>query len=173
MSPTPRLFKIDAEKKQPEVVQEVEFSTEGLQERYDIQEWIAADPRVLGDDLLIVAKEFSDFDKPNDRFDLMAVDRSGRLVISRTKARRLWSCRAYASDQVRQLSAACRCSNIIRILIDTVTDIWESSYRKTSRNNDCWIILEQRLREPEREATHHYRESQIRTGSELRCPLAQ
>ena len=85
MSPTPQLFRIDAEEKRPEAMREVEFSTEGLQERYDIQEWIAADPRILGDDLLIIAKEFNDFDKVRERLDLLAVDRSGKLVIIELK----------------------------------------------------------------------------------------
>ncbi len=85
MSSTPQLFRVDAEKKQTETVQEVEFSVEGLQERYDIQEWIAANPSILGSDLLIVAKEFSDFDKTNERLDLLAVDRSGKLVIIELK----------------------------------------------------------------------------------------
>lgn len=85
MSSTPRLFRVDAEKKKSETVQEVEFSSEGLQERYDIQEWIATNPSILGNDLLIVAKEFSDFDKTNERLDLLAVDRSGKLVIIELK----------------------------------------------------------------------------------------
>ena len=85
MSPTPQLFRVDSEKKQSKVVQEVDFSTLGLQERYDIQEWVAAYPGILGDDLLIVAKEFSDFNKTRERLDLLAVDRNGRLVIIELK----------------------------------------------------------------------------------------
>ena len=85
MSPTPQLFKIDSEEKQSEVVHEVDFSTLGLQERYDIQEWVAENPSILGDDLLIVTKEFSDFDKTRARLDLLAVDRNGKLVIIEMK----------------------------------------------------------------------------------------
>ena len=85
MSPTPQLFRVDSEKKQSRVAQEVDFSTLGLQERYDIQEWVAANPSILGDDLLIVTKEFSDFDKTRERLDLLAVDRNGRLVIIELK----------------------------------------------------------------------------------------
>ena len=53
----------------------------GLQERWDIQEWIAANPRILGDGLLIIGKEFSDLDRTNERLDLLAVHFTGRLVI--------------------------------------------------------------------------------------------
>ena len=85
MSATPQLFRIHPNEKRSDAVQEVEFSTQDLQERYDIQEWIAANPSILGDDLLIVAKEFSDFDKTKERLDLLAVDRSGKLVIIELK----------------------------------------------------------------------------------------
>ncbi len=85
MSSTPQLFRIHPNEKRSDIVQEVEFSTLGLQERYDIQEWVAANPGILGDDLLIIAKEFSDFDKTKERLDLLAVDRSGKLVIIELK----------------------------------------------------------------------------------------
>ena len=42
-------------------------------------------PGILGDDLLIVGKEFSGFDRTNERLDLLAVDADGRLVIIELK----------------------------------------------------------------------------------------
>ena len=66
-------------------MREVDFARLGFQERRDIQEWVAANPGILGDDLLIVAKEYSGFDRTNERLDLLAVDRDGRLVVIELK----------------------------------------------------------------------------------------
>lgn len=85
MSTEPRLFRIDPENRKPAPVTEVDFAQMGLRERRDIQEWVAAHPGILGDDLLIVGKEFSGFDRTNERLDLLAVDRAGRLVVIELK----------------------------------------------------------------------------------------
>ena len=74
----------------------------GFQERRDIQEWIAANPSILGEDLLIIGKEFSDFDRVNERLDLLAVDPTGKLVIIELKrddsgADAYWQAIKYAS----------------------------------------------------------------------------
>ena len=85
MSGEPQLFRVDPQNRASEKIQEVEFSQLGLQERRDIQEWVAANPGILGDDLLIIGKEFSDFDRTNERLDLLAVDFTGRLVVIELK----------------------------------------------------------------------------------------
>ena len=85
MSGEPQMFRINPDNGESEKITEVEFSRLGLQERRDIQEWIAANPGILGDDLLIVCKEFSGFDRTNERLDLLAVDRDGNLVIIELK----------------------------------------------------------------------------------------
>ncbi len=85
MSSEPQLFRVNPESRESERVEEVEFSQLGLRERRDIQEWVAANPGILGKDLLIVGKEFSDFDRTNERLDLLAVDSDGKLVIIELK----------------------------------------------------------------------------------------
>ncbi len=86
MSGEPQLFRVDLKKnKQPKRVKEVEFSSLGLKEREHIQEWIADHPDFLGEDLLIISKEFSRFDVTKERLDLLAVDKEGRLVIIELK----------------------------------------------------------------------------------------
>ena len=85
MSAEPRLFRIDPDNRESEAVTEVDFEQMGLRERRDIQEWVAANPRILGDDLLIVGKEFSGFDRTNERLELLAVDGAGRLVVIELK----------------------------------------------------------------------------------------
>ena len=66
-------------------MQDVDFADLGFRERQDIQEWVAAKPGILDDDLLIIAKEFSGFDRTNERLDLLAVDRDGKLVVIELK----------------------------------------------------------------------------------------
>ena len=85
MSSEPQLFKFDSNNKQSAKIAEVDFATLGLLERQHIQEWVAANPGVLGEDLLIVGKEFSGFDRTNERVDLIAVDATGSLVVIELK----------------------------------------------------------------------------------------
>ena len=98
----PQLFRINPENRESEKITEVEFSQLGFQERRDIQEWIAANPGILGEDLLIIGKEFSGFDRTNERLDLLAVDVDGKLVVielkrDHTGADAHWQAIKYAS----------------------------------------------------------------------------
>ena len=85
MSAEPQLFRINPENRESEKIAEVDFARLGFQERRDIQEWVAANPGILGEDLLIVGKEFSGFDRTNERLDLLAVDADGKLVVIELK----------------------------------------------------------------------------------------
>ncbi len=66
-------------------MREIEFADLGFQERRDIQEWVAKNPGILGDELLIIGKEFSGFDRTNERLDLLAVAVDGKLVVIELK----------------------------------------------------------------------------------------
>lgn len=85
MSSDPKLFRVNREPRVSESVRETDFGQLGLRERQHIQEWVAANPTILDDGLLIIGKEFSDFDRTNERLDLLAVDRDGKLVIIELK----------------------------------------------------------------------------------------
>ena len=61
------------------------FSELKIGERENLQEWIAKRPDVLGEDLLIIQKEFSGFDKTRERPDLLALDKEGALVVIENK----------------------------------------------------------------------------------------
>ncbi len=66
-------------------MKEVDLSQLGFQERRDLQEWVANNPSILGEELLVIGKEFSGFDRTNDRLDLLAVDTGGKLVVIELK----------------------------------------------------------------------------------------
>ena len=96
------LFRIDTSTQESEAVKEVDFAELGLRERSDIQEWVAGHPGILEEDLLIIAKEFSGFDKTSERPDLLAVDPDGNLVVIELKrddsgADAYWQAIKYAS----------------------------------------------------------------------------
>ncbi|SOD42740.1 DUF4268 domain-containing protein [Nitrosovibrio sp. Nv4] len=66
-------------------VKEAKFSELGFTERNHLQEWIANQPNVLGEELLIIQKEFDGFDDTKERLDLLAIDKRGGLVIIENK----------------------------------------------------------------------------------------
>ncbi len=86
MTTGPQLFRINSKNRESHKVKEVDFARMGLWERQDIQEWIAANPSILGDDLLIVGKEFSGFDGINERLDLLAVGAGRQAGHNRAEA---------------------------------------------------------------------------------------
>ena len=61
------------------------FSELRFREREHLQEWIAKNPEVLGEDLLIIQKEFDGFSDTNERLDLLALDKEGNLVVIENK----------------------------------------------------------------------------------------
>ena len=118
MSAEPQLFRINPENRESEKIAEVEFASLGFQERRDIQEWVAANPGILGENLLIIGKEFSGFDKTDERLDLLALDADGKLVVIELKrddtgADAHWQAIKYASYLQRA-----SVEDIVRMLAD-------------------------------------------------------
>lgn len=56
-----------------------------IREREHLQEWIANNPEMLGEELLIIQKEFDGFNDTHERLDLLALDKDGGLVIIENK----------------------------------------------------------------------------------------
>lgn len=66
-------------------LEEQRFSDLNLREREHLQEWLARMPEALGEELLIVQKEFDGFADTRERLDLLALDKEGRLVVIENK----------------------------------------------------------------------------------------
>ncbi len=79
------LYRVHPESKILQSVKEVDFSDFGIKERFDIQEWIESTPEVLGEELLIIAKERSYFKGTRERPDLIALDKAGNVVVIELK----------------------------------------------------------------------------------------
>ena len=61
------------------------FHEFGFKEREHLQEWIADYPECLGEELLIIQKEFDGFNDTNERLDLLAIDKAGTLIVIENK----------------------------------------------------------------------------------------
>ena len=85
MNSAPRVFTVSKDSKESEEEKEVNFADNDIKETLNIQEWVASNPSILGDDLLIIAKEYRGFDKVYERPDLIAIDRQGGLVVVELK----------------------------------------------------------------------------------------
>lgn len=79
------MYKIDKQNNNINKIPEKTFHDLGLKKRQNLQEWIAKNPECLGEDLLIIQKEFDGFNDTNERLDLLALDKHGALVIIENK----------------------------------------------------------------------------------------
>ena len=61
------------------------FNELGFKERDHLQEWLAFRPDALGEELLIIQKEFAGFTGTRERLDLLALDKNGNLVVIENK----------------------------------------------------------------------------------------
>lgn len=79
------MFKVNLEENRLIELDRPRFSDLNLYERDHLQEWLAKQPDALGEDLLIIQKEFDGFADTRERLDLLALDREGRLVVIENK----------------------------------------------------------------------------------------
>lgn len=79
------MYIVDKDNNRIQKVSQHTFQSLGIHEREHLQEWIANEPQCLGEELLIIQKEFSGFDDTKERLDLLALDKSGNLVIIENK----------------------------------------------------------------------------------------
>ncbi|MDF2857475.1 MAG: hypothetical protein K0Q87_3326 [Neobacillus sp.] len=79
------MYLIDKMQNRISKVTEKTFAELGFRERDHLQEWLANKPEALGEELLIIQKEFNGFNDTNERLDLLALDKQGNLVIIEDK----------------------------------------------------------------------------------------
>lgn len=79
------MFRIDGKANRITKIEAVRFSDLGFGEREHLQEWLANAPSALGEELLIIQKEFAGFDDTKERLDLLALDKEGFLVVIENK----------------------------------------------------------------------------------------
>ena len=79
------MYQINKAKNRLSKLDEKTFTELGFREKEHLQEWLANNPEALGEDLLILQKEFHDFNDTNERLDLLGVDKQGSLVVIENK----------------------------------------------------------------------------------------
>ncbi len=79
------MFVVNRKKDSMSAIVKTTFAEQGVKERQHLQEWIAHNPSSLGEELLIIQKEFSGFSDTNERLDLLALDKNKNLVIIENK----------------------------------------------------------------------------------------
>lgn len=79
------MFRVDRGNNRLVRLEEPLFGDLDLRERDHIQEWLARLPDALGEELLIVQKEFDGFADTRERLDLLALDKEGRVVVIENK----------------------------------------------------------------------------------------
>lgn len=109
------MYIIDRESNSIKEIEERTFSDLGFREREHLQEWILKKPECLGEELLMIQKEFDGFNDTYERLDLLALDKQGNLVIIENKLDDsgkdvTWQAQKYASycstlkkDQIREI----------------------------------------------------------------------
>lgn len=79
------IFSVDKEANSLEHVPGQQFASLGVLERQDIEEWAIDEPRILGEELLVITSEFQGFEETYDRLDVLALDTDGKLVVVELK----------------------------------------------------------------------------------------
>lgn len=79
------MFQVDRTKNRLSRLEECKFADLQLREREHLQEWLADMPEALGEELLIIQKEFDGFAGTRERLDLLALDKDGQLVVIENK----------------------------------------------------------------------------------------
>lgn len=81
----PMIFSISEALDKAETISPETFIGLNIWERKHIEEWVRANPEILGEELLILTTEFDRFVESNDHLDLLALDRDGNLVVVELK----------------------------------------------------------------------------------------
>jgi hypothetical protein len=107
------------------------FSELGFTERKHLQEWLAHEPSALGEELLIIQKEFDGFDDTRERLDLLALDKDGNLVIIENKLDDsgrdvVWQALKYASY----------CASLTKLQIVEIFQAYLNRFETSSHDHD-------------------------------------
>lgn len=79
------IFSISSNFDKATKITESSFTGLNIWERQHIEEWVRTNPEMLGEALLVVSIEFDRFSNSHDRLDVLALDRSGNLVVIELK----------------------------------------------------------------------------------------
>jgi hypothetical protein len=120
------MFSVDKDNIELEAVEPEDFSKLDILERQDLEEWVIEQPKILGEDLLVISSELQNYEEINERLDVLALDSDGNLVVIELKRDK--------ADKTTDLQAIKYASYIATF---TAEDIQEEYRRfKKSRTED-------------------------------------
>jgi hypothetical protein len=130
------LFIVDADKATP--VDRVDLSDLELRERAHLQEWILANPAVLGPGVEIVTSEYdrwqtAEGDPVLDRLDILGIDPDGRIVVAELK-------RGMAPHTVH-MQAINYAAMVSRLTPDDVAELYSAARRRGGEGIDAASAL--------------------------------
>ncbi|MFC5367894.1 DUF91 domain-containing protein [Salinirubrum litoreum] len=79
------IFSINNNSEAVTELKDEQFADLDIWERRDLQEWVIDNPRILGEDLLVVTSEYDGFEGLRDRLDVLALTPDGKLVVVELK----------------------------------------------------------------------------------------
>ncbi|PSG99202.1 MAG: DUF91 domain-containing protein [Nanohaloarchaea archaeon SW_7_43_1] len=79
------MFSIDKDNIELEAVEKEDFAKLDILERQDLEEWVIEQPKILGEDLLVIGSELQNYEDINERLDVLTLDRDGNLVVIELK----------------------------------------------------------------------------------------
>lgn len=91
------IFSVDRKGDRLKHLPEQELTHLQIREREDLEEWVIDEPRILGEELLVITSEYAKFEDLKDRLDVLALDPRGKLVVVELKRDR--------ADQTTDLQA--------------------------------------------------------------------
>jgi hypothetical protein len=135
------MYQIDISKNRIIRLQEKKFTDLKISERGHLQEWLANEPMALGEELLIIQKEFDGFDDTKERLDLLALDKDGNLVIIENKLDDsgrdvVWQALKYASY----------CSTLKK---EQIVEVFQKYLNKYCNGENAQALICEFLKEPD------------------------
>lgn len=127
------MFRLDTATNSITAIERKSFASLSYGERKHLQEWIAGSPECLGEELLIIQKEFDGFDETRERLDLLALDKDSQGVVIENKLDDsgrdvVWQALKYASY----------CAALSR---NKIVDLYRSFLQKSGVDEDPDALL--------------------------------
>lgn len=135
------LLTVNADKAAP--VDRVDLSELDLREREHLQEWILANPAVLGPDVEIITSEYDRWQTSGgapvlDRLDILAIDPDGRIVVAELK-------RGVAPHTVQPHTVHMQAINyaamVSRLTPEDIAELYAATRRRAGEDTDAASAL--------------------------------
>jgi len=135
------MFRVNRSENRLDRLDKRRFADVDVREREHLQEWLVRMPDALGEELLILQKEFDRFAETRERLDLLALDKEGRLVVIENKLDD--SGRDVAWQALKYVAY---CSSLKKA---DIVDIYQSYLDRWSEGDDAETNLREFLGEEE------------------------